>query len=235
MNVFLIFVGLTLIGFTILGGFKGFVHTIFTMFSLFLIILLTGILSPHVADYINNHTEIPKRIHSKVEEKINLKEKIKSGMATKRDDLIDSINAPEQLKNLLKEKSEKAGVDRSATTESDSKSLIDSIYDRITELIVNAIAYLFTFAVVGVIVIITGLLLDVVAKLPGIKQANTILGAVIGLLQGYMVVSLIYVLATAFGATAFGSGIIGMVAESDILSWFYEHNIVVDIVFGMFK
>ncbi len=235
MNVFLIFVGLTLIGFTILGGFKGFVHTIFTMFSLFLIILLTGVLSPHVADYINNHTEIPKRIHSKVEEKINLKEKIKSGMATKRDDLIDSINAPEQLKNLLKEKSEKAGVDRSATTESDSKSLIDSIYDRITELIVNAIAYLFTFAVVGVIVIITGLLLDVVAKLPGIKQANTILGAVIGLLQGYMVVSLIYVLATAFGATAFGSGIIGMVAESDILSWFYEHNIVVDIVFGMFK
>lgn len=235
MNVFLIFVGLTLIGFTILGGFKGFVHTIFTMFSLFLIILLTGVLSPHVADYINNHTEIPKRIHSKVEEKIKLKDKVTPGSSSNRDELIDALDAPEQLKQVIKDRSQKAGDAFSATTEEASKKLMTSIYDRITELIVNAIAYLFTFAVVGVIVIITGLLLDVVAKLPGIKQANTILGAVIGLLQGYLVVSLIYVLATAFGATAFGSGIIGMVAESDILSWFYEHNIVVDIVFGMFK
>ena len=235
MNAFLIFVGLALIGFTILGGFKGFVHTVFTMFSLFLIILLTGVLSPHVANYINNHTEIPKRIHSKVEEKIKLKDKVSPGSSSNRDELIDALDAPDQLKQIIKDRSQKAGDAFSATTEEASKKLLSSIYDRITELIVNAIAYLFTFAVVGVIVIIAGLLLDVVAKLPGIKQANTLLGALIGFLQGYLVVSLVYVVATAFGATGFGSGIIGMVAESDILTWFYNHNVVVDIIFGMFR
>ena len=47
INAFLIIVALILIGCTVLGGIKGFVHTIFTMFSLFIIIMLTGVLSPY--------------------------------------------------------------------------------------------------------------------------------------------------------------------------------------------
>ena len=104
INAFLIIVALILIGCTVLGGIKGFVHTIFTMFSLFIIIMLTGVLSPYVADYINGHTDVPKSIHSKVEEKINLKEKISSDSSANRNDLIDKMDMPEQLKEVIKEK-----------------------------------------------------------------------------------------------------------------------------------
>ena len=55
MNIFLVIVAAILIGCTVLGAKKGFVHTIFTMFSLFIIIIITGVLSPYVADYINDH------------------------------------------------------------------------------------------------------------------------------------------------------------------------------------
>ncbi|MBP5177959.1 MAG: CvpA family protein [Lachnospiraceae bacterium] len=235
INAFLIIVALILIGCTVLGGIKGFVHTIFTMFSLFIIIMLTGVLSPYVADYINGHTDVPKSIHSKVEEKINLKEKISSDSSANRNDLIDKMDMPEQLKEVIKEKSQAAGDAFSATTEAASEKLVTGIYDRITDLIVSAIAYLFTFAVVGVIVLIAGILLDIVSKLPGIKQANAILGVIVGFVQGYLAVSVVYIAAVAFAATELGASVISQVAESEILTWFYNHNIVVDIVFGMLK
>lgn len=235
INAFLIIVALILIGCTVLGGIKGFVHTIFTMFSLFIIIMLTGVLSPYVADYINGHTDVPKSIHSKVEEKINLKEKISSDSSANRNDLIDKMDMPEQLKEVIKEKSQAAGDAFSATTEAASEKLVTGIYDRITDLIVSAIAYLFTFAVVGVIVLIAGILLDVISKLPGIKQANAILGVIVGFVQGYLAVSVVYIAAVAFAATELGASVISQVAESEILTWFYNHNIVVDIVFGMLK
>ena len=235
INAFLIIVALILIGCTVLGGIKGFVHTIFTMFSLFIIIMLTGVLSPYVADYINGHTDVPKSIHSKVEEKINLKEKISSDSSANRNDLIDKMDMPEQLKEVIKEKSQAAGDAFSATTEAASEKLVTGIYDRIADLIVSAIAYLFTFAVVGVIVLIAGILLDIVSKLPGIKQANAILGVIVGFVQGYLAVSVVYIAAVAFAATELGASVISQVAESEILTWFYNHNIVVDIVFGMLK
>jgi uncharacterized membrane protein required for colicin V production len=235
INAFLIIVALILIGCTVLGGIKGFVHTIFTMFSLFIIIMLTGVLSPYVADYINGHTDVPKSIHSKVEEKINLKEKISSDSSANRNDLIDKMDMPEQLKEVIKEKSQAAGDAFSATTEVASEKLVTGIYDRITDLIVSAIAYLFTSAVVGVIVLIAGILLDIVSKLPGIKQANAILGVIVGFVQGYLAVSVVYIAAVAFAATELGASVISQVAESEILTWFYNHNIVVDIVFGMLK
>lgn len=235
INAFLIIVALILIGCTVLGGIKGFVHTIFTMFSLFIIIMLTGVLSPYVADYINGHTDVPKSIHSKVEEKINLKEKISSDSSANRNDLIDKMDMPEQLKEVIKEKSQAAGDAFSATTGAASEKLVTGIYDRITDLIVSAIAYLFTFAVVGVIVLIAGILLDIVSKLPGIKQANAILGVIVGFVQGYLAVSVVYIAAVAFAATELGASVISQVAESEILTWFYNHNIVVDIVFGMLK
>ena len=235
INAFLIIVAVLLIGFTILGGVKGFVHTVFTMFALFIIIMLTGVLSPYLAGYIENHTEIPGRIHLKVEEKLDLKGKIRLDTSTNRNDLIDMIEVPDQLKTIIKDKSQQAGDAFSATTEEASAKLVTAIYDRITELIISAIAYLFTFAVVGVIVLIAGLLLDIISKLPGIKQANAVLGAIVGFVQGYLAVSVLYIAAMAFAATEIGASVISMVDESEILTWFYEHNIVVDIVFGMFK
>ena len=145
------------------------------------------------------------------------------------------MDMPEQLKEVIKEKSQAAGDAFSATTEAASEKLVTGIYDRITDLIVSAIAYLFTFAVVGVIVLIAGILLDIVSKLPGIKQANAILGVIVGFVQGYLAVSVVYIAAVAFAATELGASVISQVAESEILTWFYNHNIVVDIVFGMLK
>ena len=235
INAFLIIVAVILIGCVLLGCKKGFVHTVFTMFSLLIVSLLTGLLSPYVGDYVTNHTDIPKSIRNSVEQQIKLKDRVNINESARINEYIDKIDLPEQLRDVIKEKSKKAGDAVAATTAEAANQMIGNIYDRITELIISAIAYVFTFAVVLVIVIVAGLLLDIVAKLPGIKQANTVLGGIIGFVQGYLIVSLLYIIAMAFAATKLGTSVIEMVDNSSVLTWFYEHNIVVNIVFGMLR
>ena len=236
VNAFLIIVAMILIGCTVLGGIKGFVHTVFTMFFLFIVIILTGLLSPYVADYVNGHTDVPNKIRNELEQKLNLKEKIKydSG-AVGAEELLKAVEIPDQLKDIIIEKNKQVSGLAKATTDSLKEKYVSDLYDRITELIVSAIAYLFTFAVVGVIVLIAGILLDIVAKLPGIRQANTVLGAIMGFVQGYLIVTLLYIAALAFAATGLGESVIQQVSENEILTWFYDHNFVIEIVFGMLK
>ena len=235
MNVFLIIVAVVLLGCTALGAKKGFVHTVFTMFSLLIIIILTGVLSPYVADYINDHTEIPGKIHSKVEQKIDLKNKVDVYQRGKISEYLDKIELPDQLKEIIQEKCKSAGDADTSTTAEGAGQMIENIYTRITELIVSAIAYIFTFMVVCVIVLIAGLLLDIASKLPGIKQANTVLGLIMGFVQGYLIVSVLYLAALAFATTSVGTSVIEMVNESEILTWFYANNPVVNLMFGMVK
>jgi len=238
VNAFLIIVAIVLLGCLLLGAKKGFVHTVFTMFSLVIIVVLTALLSPFVSNYITEHTQISSSIRSSIEQKIKLENKINTPEVEHNptaENYIDQIDLPEQLKDLIKDKSKKAGDLVSATTAEARKTLVNSIYDRITELIVDAIAYLFTFAVLVVVFLIAGLLLDILAKLPVIRTANTILGAVVGLIQGYVIVSVMYVASLAFSSTALGTSVIEMVNESEILTVFYEHNIIVDLIFGMLK
>lgn len=240
INALLIIVFIIIALCIVIGVKRGFIHTVFYTFSLLVVILLTGLLSPYVADYITNHMDISKNIRSGVEDKIRLEEKIN----ITNDDIpkdvnikeyVEKIDLPDQLQELILEKCKQAGDAVTATTRDASKRMIESIYQRITELIVSAIAYLFTFAVMEVVVLIAGLLLDIVAKLPGIKQANEILGGIIGFLQGYLIVSVLYIAAMAFAASSIGTAVIEMVKENSILTWFYEHNFIVDIVFGMLK
>jgi uncharacterized membrane protein required for colicin V production len=235
INALLIIVFIIMALCIVIGVKRGFIHTVFYTFSLLIVILLTGLLSPYVADYITNHMDISKNIRSGVEDKIRLEEKINISTDTLIKDYVDKIDLPDQLRDIILDKCKQAGDAASATTQEASKRLIESIYQRITELIVSAIAYLFTFAVMEVVVLIAGLLLDIVAKLPGIKQANEILGGIIGFLQGYLIVSVLYIAAMAFAASSIGTAVIEMVKENSILTWFYEHNFIVDIVFGMLK
>jgi len=233
INALLIIVAAILILCVVLGIRKGFVHTVFSMFSLLIIVIVTGLLSTYVAAYINDHTDIPSKIRNKVATEIKLENQVDLNTSGKLEEYIDTISMPEQLKDLLVSKSKEAGDVTNTTSKEAASSMVGNIYDRISELIVNAIAYLFTFAVVAVVVLVAGLLLDIVAKLPGIRQANEVLGAIIGLVQGYLIVSVLYVFAIAFAATGFGEWVIKMVNENQILTWFYAHNPIVELLFGL--
>lgn len=234
VNIFLIVVLAIIAVCTIIGYARGFIKTVFSMAAMLIMLILTVILSPYVKTYIRENTKLPEKVYSGVEEKFNLSEKFEVDATGKMTDYVDTLGLPDKLNEVILEKAKESGeaVDEGLSLARDEA--VSSIYKQITDIVLSAIAYVFTFAVVGVIMVVAGLLLNIMEKLPVIKQMNKLLGLLIGFLQGYLVISLLYVIATALGATGFGSGILEMVGESSVLSFIYDHNFIVNFVMTVF-
>lgn len=234
MNIFLIAVVLILLISTIVGYVKGFIKTVYSMFALLLIIILTAFLSPYVKTYIIKNTNIPSKIEKNVSENVKLEEKMDFSNDWKLTEYIEKLELPDQLNEVLIKKSREAGDTFNAGNEKAAEELAQTAYDRMTDVVIGAIAYLFTFAVLSVIVLVAGLLLNIVDKLPVINKLNKLLGVILGFLRGYLFISLLYVVATALGATSFGSNLLEQVASSEFLTFIYSNNPIVNFIMGMF-
>lgn len=237
INIFLIVVLIVLAVCTIVGYYRGLIKTIFSMAAMLVILILTVILSPYVKTYIRENTKLYDKVYSQVEEKFQLEDKQETGIPDGGENIpeyVKQLGFPEKMNEKLIDKTILPGNIVEKTITSAKDTIRKAIYDQVTEMILSAIAYIFTFAVVGVIIMVAGLLLNVVDKLPVIKQMNRVLGLIIGFLQGYLIISLLYVLATAFGATSLGAGVLEMVSESPILSFIYNNNIIVNFIMMIF-
>lgn len=234
MNTFLLIVILILAGCTLIGYIKGFVKTVFSMCAMLVVIALTLVFSPYVKTYIEKNTKLPDRVNEKVSQKFATEEKMDFDAGLELDEYIEKIPIPEQMKDILVTKSRKAGDALSAGTEAAIEKMKESVWNRITDTIISAIAYLFTLAVVSVVVMVAGLLLNIVSRLPVIRKLNKFLGTIAGFFEGYVVVSVYYMAVTALGVTEFGSSMLQMLSESRFLTWLYANNPIIDIIMKLF-
>ena len=100
--------------------------------------------------------------------------------------------------------------------------LVDAQFDRLEREIDTVVP------VVGVVGV-EDRLLRLATKLPVLKQADKILGLVLGLLMAVLVVDLFFIFLTGFAQFSFGRKMISMIAESEILSFLYEMNFLTRI------
>ena len=85
------------------------------------------------------------------------------------------------------------------------------------------------FIIIYILLLLLGRLLRLATKLPVLKQADKILGLVLGLLMAVLVVDLFFIFLTGCAQFSFGRKMISMIAESEILSFLYEMNFLTRI------
>ena len=76
--------------------------------------------------------------------------------------------------------------------------------------------------------------LDVVAELPLLKGINRTLGFLVGAAQGVCVVWILFLLITVLGGTDAGSRILILIGQDKVLSVFYDTNLFLKLLMGMF-
>ena len=96
----------------------------------------------------------------------------------------------------------------------------------LTETILNAIGFFVTFLIVSIGVAILCFTLDIISKLPVLHQINTLSGAIAGALEGLVLVWIGFIIITMLGSTTFGQEALGLITESELLSYLYNNNIL---------
>lgn len=218
----LVVLGLLTLG-ILLGYHKGFMKTIYHLFSWVAAIFLTQLLYPYMVRILKA-SPVYTSISQTLKGALSIPDL--SGDAVKT---ISSLKIPEVLKIKLIENNNYE-VYRILGVE----SLNEYINAYLTNMVINALGILITFLIVFLLIKIAAILLEIADHLPVIRQLNHTLGVITGAASGVLYVWIFCLVLTLSGAVTKLSFLYPAISSSLLTHWFYNHNILLDSLLKIF-
>lgn len=216
--IVVIIIGLT----TFIGYKRGFVKTAFGMASFIVALVLAITLYKPVAVVLADRTGIDEWIHEtilgKVDE-INEEKQIETTENSENESIKETFeNLPEKIKNEL-------GLEEAKTKAK------DAIAVKASEIALKLISFVGIYVIARIVLAVACFVLDLVMKAPVLKQANEVLGLIIGLLQGIMSVFVVLAIIMSLSSIVNLDWLLTYVKSSLITSIMYENNFVMWLLF----
>lgn len=98
-------------------------------------------------------------------------------------------------------------------------------------LIVNIACFILIYVIVKIILKILSILIDIVSKLPVIRQFNEVGGLIYGLLQGVFIILLLMTAVAIVTPLTGAYEVAGVINQSHVGAFFYNNNVILNIIF----
>lgn len=222
MNWILIAVIVIIGALAFIGFKKGLIKMVFSLVSTIAALLIAMLFSPVVSGMMKSNDAIVGFFDEKIAAVVDFSsEEVKEETEEEQQSWIDSLPLPETFKQSISENN---------TEENYLSMQVDRFEEyacrQITNMIINAIAFVVTLVLAIIALAILCKTLDLLAKLPLLKQINAAAGLAAGAAEGLLVVWILFVILTMFAGTEFGSEAMGMIAENPLLDFLYKNNMV---------
>lgn len=109
-------------------------------------------------------------------------------------------------------------------------SMIQSTVEASSQLVIDAISFAAVILLSKIIISVVARAMNIVAKFPLIRQANSLLGLVVGVISGVLIC---YIAVGIVGAAAqyeTAENIVRAIENSNIALYFYQNNVITDIL-----
>ena len=190
--------------------------------TLFLItILLVNLLNPYVTEFIMEQTSVYDTVKESCMEIYSPENQKEIQTQGSDDEIINSYPVANILKKKMIEDNNAAQYQLL-----DVSKIQEYIAAYIAKTIISSASYVLTFILVYVLLRVLMVALDILTRLPGIKEINKTVGAVLGLIQGLIIVWLVFVAADIFGTTQFGISVQQQISDSGLLQFLSDNNII---------
>lgn len=224
MNWLLLFVILLIIIFCYRGWSLGVIKSVFLVCSTILALVITSICNPIVSNIFCSNEKIVSVTSNAVSnaikvDKENEEDTIKNQKAQNKK--IVELPLPNTIKKQLIENNNK---------EVYSDLLVENFENYLCKyiaiMIIRAFSFLILYIIVRIGVFILAKMLDIISKLPVIKQMDKTAGLILGGLQGILIIWIGCIVLMLFSGTVLGKEIYEYINNSVILTFIYEHNIL---------
>lgn len=205
-----------------LGLKKGFIKMVFSLVSTIAALLIAMLFSPVVAGMMKNNEAIVGFFDEKISAVVDFtSEEAEEETERKQESLIDSLPLPETFKDSLLENNT---LDNYVAMQ--AENFEQYVCRQITNVIINAIAFVVTLLLAIIALALLCRALNLLAKLPLLKQINAAAGLAAGAAEGLLLVWILFVVLTMFAGTESGSEAMEMIAENPLLDFLYKNNMV---------
>lgn len=219
--------GLYLLVMIVYGYCRGVIRMVISVAALAAAFVIVRMAMPPVTLFIKNETPVHRWITEELEER--LIPDIDAAGASDRQEIIESLNLPAEIRKLLEEHGGEANPDNIFNIE----AIISPIADYVADMIINAVSFGVLFIVVYVAMLLVIRWLDLIAKLPILSGINKAAGALLGGVEGLFFLYLGLLLVTAFSTKPWAEGIISQIESSRWLPYLYHYNLISKIVLGL--
>ena len=257
MNWLLIGVIFVLILCALHGLYKGLVRMIFSIISIFVVLIFVSFATPYISNYLESNTPVYNTIQSKSElyiEKVSkqsIDDQVNSKAAnqnnnqseTKNNQKTDTalengtVNIDEMESRVealkLPASIQKKIIDdttKAASTILDESGLYKTMSQSMAHIVVSGISFVIAFVVGMILINILLGLIDVIMHLPVLHGFNALLGAAIGVIEGFLLVWVFLYIVALCTSTAFGTLMTGYIHQSMFLTYLYQNNGILQII-----
>lgn len=204
---------------SIIGYKRGIIKMLFPMIALIICVILTGIISRPVGDYIYEKTSISSNVREKVSSKIKLDIDDSSDISnTDENKALDKIHLPEVIREKIKENN---NYTQYAILKVENFN--DYVIEYITKLIINIMGYIISFILILIVLRVIIKLLDIVCKIPLVGGVNKLLGLVAGLIIGIIIAWIVTLFLSVAFYDVYKSGVD---YKDGILELIFSNNII---------
>lgn len=205
---------------------KGLIKMVFSLVSTIVALLAAMLFSPVVAGMMKSNEAIVGFFDEKISAVIDFtSEEAEVSKESEQNSLIESLPLPETFKETLAENNTAENY-----ISMQAKNFEEYVCRQITNVIINAIAFVITLVLAIIALAILCNALNLLAKLPLLKQLNAAAGLAAGVAEGLLLVWILFVILTMFAGTEFGSEAMGMIAENPLLDFLYKKNMVSEFI-----
>ena len=231
MNVVLLIVGAILALSVFIGYRKGLVRIVASLLATVIIVLLVGMFSPMVSQWIRKTTPLESVIQKEMvkmlaeepgEEEGRLEEELPKDEQIA---LIEGAELPVFFKEMLLENNNNEVYKALGV-----QTFADYTGAYVAKVLADIIAFLVTFIVVSIVVKTAIKALGIIDKLPLIGGVNRLAGAAVGVGIGIVFVWILFIVVTLCYDTDFGRMCFENIETNPILKTMYDNNLLMKYI-----
>ncbi len=206
--------------FLIRGWRRGLLRLLFSVVSIVVLIALVAWATPHISTFIKDNTGIYTMLEDRCTEAIQ--SRVESGLENGAGQASDSagVSLPDGIASYI------IGGGENALAES---GVYETAGANAADWILAAAAFLIAVILAIIIVRIIGRALGIVNRIPVIGGINRVLCLFAGGFEAYIVVSLLFLFIALIAGTSAGNAITESIDGSAFLSYWYDHNILLNL------
>lgn len=228
MNWLAIVVLVILGGYALNGHRRGFIRTVFTLFSTIIALILTSWVSPVISKELQKNEKVMGFVTEKVEKVLTFSEA--GNKITDQVNFINKLPLPAIMKHTLIENNTKDVYTAMAVD-----NFKDYISNSMARIIINAVVFLVIVLFITIGLALLCETMDIISKLPLINGLNKTAGLLAGLLHGIVVVWIGCIFLTVLSSTQWGKSLFELINNSAFLSTVYNNNLLLKFIMNLGK
>lgn len=215
----------------VIGYRRGFVKEAVSTLFVILALVIVWFINPYVNQFLRNHTPVYEKVSENCHNLIDSAAEgsgIMDGAA--QEAFLEKLDLPGIFTHALEANNNSSVYQSLGVTR-----FVDYVAEFLAAALVNALSFLISYILATIMINLLAYVLNLFASLPVIRGINKVAGALLAGGKCVLYIWIAMIVVTLLYETKVGQSLYEMIRNDTVLSYLYDHNVLMEWLLGVFR